>query len=69
VRSVADALVSIWCGTPPADPTAAAFGWLLIAAAAAAVAVAVAQAVWFTWRPEVGAHDRVKRSILDDGVP
>jgi hypothetical protein len=69
VKSFAEAFASVWCGAPPADPFAAALGWLLIAAAAAAVAFAFAQAVRFTWRPGEEAPDHVKRTIFDDAAP
>jgi len=70
VRSFEDYLVAVgWCGTPPADPVAAALGWALVAAAAIVVVLAFVQAVRFTWRPGEDALDHVKRSILDDGTP
>jgi len=69
VKSFADAFISVWCGTPPADPFAAMLGWALVAAAAAAVALAFVQAVRFTRRPGEEAPGHVKRSIFDDGAP
>ena len=69
MRSFADAFVSVWCGTPPSDPFAAALGWSLVAAAAVAVAYAFVQAVRFAWRPGEEAPEHVKRSIFDDGAP
>ena len=69
MRRLADLLASAWCGTPPADPAAGAFGWVLVAAAAVVVVFAFAQAVRFTWHPGEDAPDHVKRSIFDDRAP
>ena len=69
MKSVADSIVSLWCGTPPADPAAGAAGWLLIGLAGVAVAWALVQAVRFAWWPGEDAPDHPKRSIFDDGIP
>ena len=68
MKTLAESIATLWCGTPPSDSTGSTLGWLLIAGAALVVAVAFVQAVRFTWWPGEESLDHPKRSILDDGA-
>jgi hypothetical protein len=66
MKTLAESVATLWCGTPPADSTAgAALGWLLIAAAGLVVVFAFVQSVRLAWRPGEDAPDHPKRSIFD----
>ena len=67
MKSVAESIVSLWCGTPPADPVTGMLGWLLIAGAGFVVAIAAVQLVRMAWNPREEALDHPKRSIFEDG--
>ena len=67
MKSVAESLASLWCGTPPPDATTGMLGWLLIAGAGLVVAFAAVQLVRLAWHPGEEAPDHPKRSIFEDG--
>ena len=67
MKSVAESIVSLWCGTPPADPATGILGWLLIAGAGLVVAIAAVQFLRTAWNPGEDALDHPKRDIFEDG--
>ena len=67
MKSLAESVASLWCGTPPADPATGVLGWLLIAGAGLVVAFAAVQLVRYAWHPGEESPDHPKRAIFEDG--